>query len=82
MAIKLTDGTRNALNVLRENDNATLNQLNEVADTKIVSAHLTSLVKNGLATAEKIEVPVMVMKLVNSYTLTDAGKVFMQSDSE
>lgn len=75
-AIKLTDGTRNALDILKANDASTLSELNEVSETNIASAHLTSLIRNGLAEAVKVEVPVTRMVEINSYKLTDAGRNF------
>ena len=42
------------------------------------SAHLTALVNRGLVTADKVivEVPTVVKRKVNAYTLTDKGMAF------
>lgn len=42
------------------------------------SAHLTALVNRGLVSAEKVvvEVPTVVKRKVNAYTLTDKGHEF------
>lgn len=42
------------------------------------SAHLTALVNRGLITADKVvvEVPTVVKRKVNAYTLTDKGMAF------
>lgn len=79
-ATKLTEGTMNALNALRAQDGVTLNQLNEGSEVKVASAQLTSLVKRGLVSTEKVEVPVTRMTEVNVYTLTEAGVNYTEEE--
>lgn len=80
---KLTDGTRNALNVLgRFEDFTLLKDLNEVSEDNIASAHMTSLVRNGFAVATDVEVEVVEVKTYKGYQITDAGKDFLANDKE
>lgn len=79
----LTEGTRNALNVLQANEGQlTLEEMNTFSDEKIASAHLTSLVKRGLVEAEDVEVEVLVTKTVKGYKLTEAGVDYDETPAE
>ena len=77
----ITEGSLRALNALKANDGVTLAQLNE-AGAEVASAHLTSLVRRGLVSTEKIEIPVTRMQEVNVYRLTEAGASFQVPTEE
>lgn len=82
--IKLTEGTANALKVLGGfEDFALIKDLKDASpDLNIASAHMTSLVRNGLAEATDVEVEVVEVKVYKGYRLTDAGRDFLGSDAE
>ena len=81
--IKLTEGTTNALEVLGKFEDFTLiKDLNEASDANVASAHMTSLVRNGLAEVADIEVEVVETKVYKGYKLTDAGKDYIQGSDE
>jgi hypothetical protein len=52
--------------------------MSDIAVEGLNSANLTALVNRGLATAEQVvvEVPTIVKRKVNAYTLTEKGKTF------
>ncbi len=76
--IKLTEGTANALQVLGKFDDFTLiKDLNEASDANVASAHMTSLVRNGLAEVTDIEVEVVEVKTYKGYKITDAGRDYI-----
>jgi hypothetical protein len=52
--------------------------MSDIAVEGLNSANLTALVNRGLATAEQVvvEVPTIVKRKVNAYTLTEKGKNF------
>lgn len=77
----ITEGSLRALTALQAQDGVTLAQLNE-AGAEVASAHLTSLVRRGLVSTEKIEIPVTRMQEVNVYRLTEAGEAFQVSTEE
>jgi len=66
-----------ALQILREGT-FTMSDLVEKGVESLNSAHLTALVNRGLITAEKvvIEVPTIVKRKVNAYSLTEKGQEF------
>jgi hypothetical protein len=66
-----------ALQILKEGT-FTMNELVERGLDNLNSANLTALVNRGLITSEQIvvEVPTVVKRKVNAYTLTDKGKAF------
>ena len=77
----LTEGSLRALNALKARDGVTLAQLNE-SGAEVASAHLTSLVRRGLVSTEKIEIPVTRMQEVNVYRLTEEGTSYEDSTEE
>ena len=74
---KLSKGALRALDMLKDGT-ATVADLKAGGFKGINSAHLTALVNKGLVTAEQVvvEVPTVVKRKVNAYTVTDAGKEF------
>lgn len=64
-----------ALKILKEGT-FTMSDLVEKGLDGLNSAHLTALVNRGLITAEKVvvEVPTVVKRKVNAYTLTEKGQ--------
>jgi len=69
--MKLTEKTELALNGLKAlGGSATLEDLKS-ADYAVGSANLGSLVKNGLAVAEDVEVEYVAVKVVKKYTLVE-----------
>lgn len=77
----LTEGSLRALNALKARDEVTLAQLNE-AGAEVASAHLTSLVRRGLVSTAKVEIPVTRMQEVNVYRLTEEGASYEESTEE
>ena len=78
--IKLTEGTANALQVLGKFEDFTLiKDLNEASDANVASAHMTSLVRNGLAEVTDVEVEVVETRVYKGYRLTDAGKDYIEA---
>lgn len=75
----LTEGSARALKALQAQDGLTLNQLKD-AGNEIASAHLTSLVKRGLVSTEKIDIPVTRIQTVNVYYITDAGINYSETE--
>ena len=81
--IKLTEGTANALEVLAKFEDFTLiKDLNEASDVNVASAHMTSLVRNGLAEVTDIEVEVVETRVYKGYRLTDAGRDFLAESED
>ncbi len=66
-----------ALQILKEGT-FTMGELVERGLDNLNSANLTALVNRGLISSEQIvvEVPTVVKRKVNAYTLTDKGKAF------
>jgi predicted transcriptional regulator len=66
-----------ALQILKEGT-FTMNELVERGLDNLNSANLTALVNRGLISSEQVvvEVPTVVKRKVNAYTLTDKGKAF------
>lgn len=64
------------LQVLKGVDKATI--MADLGIEGLNSAHLTALVNRGLVVAEKVvvEVPTVVKRKVNAYTLTEKGQAF------
>lgn len=66
----LTEGSVRALEALKSAGKpVTLNDLNDMVDTPIASAHLTALKRRGLITTTQTEVPVTRMQKVNVYSI-------------
>ena len=81
--IKLTEGTANALEVLGKFEDFTLiKDLKEASEANIASAHMTSLVRNGLAEVTDVEVEVVETKVYKGYKLTDAGRDFIDGSED
>ena len=81
--IKLTEGTANALEVLAKFEDFTLiKDLNEASDANVASAHMTSLVRNGLAEVTDVEVEVVEVRTYKGYRLTDAGRDFLAGSED
>ena len=81
--IKLTEGTANALSVLGKFEDFTLiKDLKDASEVNIASAHMTSLVRNGLAEVMDVEVEVVETKVYKGYRLTDAGRDFIVGSDE
>jgi hypothetical protein len=75
--MKLTDGMVNAFNLLSNIEGgATLNDLKEVSETNVAVAHLTGLVRHGLATKEDVEVDRVLVRTVKAYRVTEAGEAY------
>jgi hypothetical protein len=69
--LKLTDGMQLALEALQDFDGEpTLAQLNEGRETPISSGSLTALVRKELAESYDVEVEIMSVSKVQSYSLT------------
>ena len=70
------------LEVLKERGPATMQELNDGSIKGLNSAHFTALVNRGFATAEKIvvEVPTVVKRKVNAYTITEEGLNFKEEE--
>lgn len=68
----LTEGSVRALEALKSvGKPVTLNQLNEMVDEPIASAHLTALKRRGLISTTQTEVPVTRMQKVNVYSISE-----------
>lgn len=80
--LKLTPGTLRALELLNGTEGqVTLHDLNELTDedSKVASAHLTSLIKNGLVEATDTEREVVRIQKVKAYNVTPEGIAYFQS---
>ncbi|MCF7806410.1 MAG: hypothetical protein K9M13_02040 [Simkaniaceae bacterium] len=79
--VKLTDGMVNALELLKNVEGgATMNDLNEMSEVKVAVAHLTGLVRHGLATSEDVEVDRVTTKNVKAYRVTEAGMNYTEAE--
>lgn len=77
--LQLTEGTLRALEALKVQEApVTLADLNAGLDQAVGSAHLTSLVRNGFAESQEVEVEVVTVRKVKQYVLTDAGRNYVQ----
>jgi len=72
--IKLTQGTINALNVLKEEKELlTLHDLKDI-DESIATAHLTALARAGLVEVAEVEIPVTTVKTYKAWKITELGE--------
>jgi len=81
MKTKLSQVAIQALQELKSGS-YTAQQLKELGLDTLNSAHLTALVNRGLATTDKVEVevPTVVKRKVNIYTITEKGIDFKESE--
>lgn len=79
--MKLTDGMVNAMNLLSNVEGgATINDLREASETNVAIAHLTGLVRHGLATSEDVEVDRVAVRTVKAYRVTEAGMNYTEAE--
>lgn len=79
---KLSEKALEVLEMLKDGSTVTVAELKERGVEGLNSAQLTALVKRGLVSAEKVtvEVPTVVKRKVNAYTVTEAGSEFKSED--
>ena len=78
---KLSALSLEALRLLKD-ASMTASDLKDLGLNDINSAHLTALTNRGLISADKVEVevPTVVKRKVNRYTITDKGMNFTESE--
>jgi len=77
----LSEGAVAAVEILTNaTEPLTLQEINELSDIKIASAHLTAAARRGLVSSEKVEKEVVSVRTVNAYSAT--GEVYEAPEAE